>query len=128
MAGQLQLSFSLLLPLSPALGLSILQLVLNDGRKFEHIIETSFLYGVEPITGLLCKSASHLFFVEGLRLLSGGIASARAKPAGVLYGFDLSSFVAGHFGPCSLFESHPVVTWPTNGLLSPAARGPGCSS
>jgi hypothetical protein len=92
--------------------LSILELVLNEGKKFEQLYEVSFLYGVEPIPGLVLKTITHLFYIEGMRLSRAGVAFSQAKTARILYTFYMGYFISGHFGACSLFCSHPVVRWP----------------
>jgi hypothetical protein len=108
----LKLSFSLILPLSDGMRLSILELVLNNGKKFEQIYEGSFLYGVEPLPGLLLKTANHLIYIEGMRLRPSGVAFRAVRTSRVLYTFYMSYFISGHFGPSQLFGSRPVVRCP----------------
>jgi hypothetical protein len=114
---QLKLCFSQILPLSDRMQLSILELVLNDGKKFEQLCECAFLYGVEPLPGLLLKSQSHLFYIEGMKLTDDGVSFTHTTTARALYTFYMSYFISGHFGISQLFGAHPIVRWPINELL-----------
>jgi hypothetical protein len=114
---QLKLSFSLTLPLSDYMRLAILKLVLNEGKPFEFIYDVQFLYGVEPIPGLLMRSGDCLVFVEGLQLTGNGVDFRLSGAHRICYSFYMSYFIAGHFGPCSLFGAHPVLKWPMNEII-----------
>jgi hypothetical protein len=119
---QLKLRFSLILPLHPSWRLSLLQLLLNGGRKFESAYNVSFLYGVDPVVGVVFKSAQNMIFLEGFKVTENGMGYAIGDTPRLLYAFYMSYFVAGYFGPCSLFTGHPCVRWPIDQVLHCSQR------
>ena len=114
---QLKLSFSQIIPISDSMNLGILELIMNDGKKFEAMWNISLLYGVDPLPGIALRTSNSIIFVEGMELTKTGIRYRYSETPRILYTFYMSYFIAGHFGPCSLMGAHPVVRWPTDEVI-----------
>jgi hypothetical protein len=119
---QLKLAFSLQLPLSDAMRLSLLELVLNEGRHFDRLWDVSFLYGAEPLPGLLLQTPSQFLFLAGMRATERGVADSPVAMSRILQSFYMAYLVAGHWGLPLLFEGRPVVRWPIAELLTATPR------
>jgi hypothetical protein len=117
-----QLDFSLILPLPDHMLFCLLQCFFNDGKQFELIANVSLLYGVEPLPGIIMRTDRSLIYVEGMAVTQTGVNFIKMKSHPFLYSFYMGYFIAGHFGPCSLFGCHPVVTWPADELIYSCQR------
>lgn len=115
---QLQLAYSQSLPVTDQLMFQLLQIILNNGEKFDNMWGVSFLYGMEPLPGVLFRSSDKFFFVEGLALSENGVHFNGMTMQRILYTFYISYFISGHFGECCLFDCHPVITWTFDQLIS----------
>ena len=62
------LLFSGTLPVSSLIRLYTLQTLLNHGSPFSSMMNASVLYGVEPISGVLLRNISNIYFLQGFQV------------------------------------------------------------
>ena len=96
-----ELNFSYEFQLSPRLRLQQLQIVLNNQLPFTQLINVSLLYGIEPISGVLLRSTTNLYFVEGMKYVINqsnpsetGIIFETKMPPSYLFTFYIGYFVS----------------------------------
>jgi hypothetical protein len=74
---QLMLAFSQLLPIHDGIHMTLLEIVFNGGKPFEAVFQGKFLDGVDPIGGIIVKTAQNVIFVEGTKRTETGVRFVR---------------------------------------------------
>lgn len=105
------------LPIPGIQRLGIVQALFNGGGSFSLQSPIDFLYGVEPISGLLLKGRSSFYFMFGISEDSNSLCAVREELYPLLLRFYLSYMIAGSFGTCTLFAGRPVISWQFNEIM-----------
>lgn len=114
---QVLLSFSQKLPISGVLELSILQAITNLGVAFDLLQNVGFLYGVEPLKGIIMKAQNSFFFLPGFGNSEYGIFEENEEMYPLLFKFYVSYMITGNFGIPLLFSGHPIIKLPFHNLI-----------
>ncbi|EAY05025.1 Beige/BEACH domain containing protein [Trichomonas vaginalis G3] len=93
------------------LRLGIVQALFNSGGSFVLQQPIDFLYGVEPIHGLLLRGRSSFYFLFGISEGQNSLCAVREELYPLLLRFYLSYMITGNFGECSLYGGRPVLQW-----------------
>lgn len=96
---------------------SMLEILLNGGKAFKFEASCTFLYGIDPLEGIVLLTDQYLFFVEGVKLVQSGVEFYHSHEMAPEH-FYQCYMLSGHFGTCFQFHSHMVVGWDLGELLS----------
>ena len=104
--------------LSPKLLLLMINILFDTNEKYTEIIPASFLYGVEPIKGIMFLSRTEMCFVPMMDSNENGVNLDISRLHPVLIQFYMSYIIAGYFGQPILFCGRPGIRVQLNDIIS----------